>query len=164
MQKRTIFFFWYFFTLLQLYSHCVQQCYLISLQKVYEISRKVLPNDLVPSLHDTINMARLKAFGERVFCTIFLHFQIWSLTWKYYPTLCIRFCCYTIKKVWSFPNSIPRKNVILKYASFMPISFNISLEERVSSNFEITCCVECRQAIAMSNRKLLANRFHQFAN
>ena len=66
MQKGDIFF-WYFFTLLQLYSHCVQQCYLISLQKVYEISRKVLPNDLVPSLHDTINMARLKAFGERVF-------------------------------------------------------------------------------------------------
>ena len=87
MQKRMIFFLVFFFTLLQLYSHCVQQCYLISLQKVYEISRKVLPNDLVPSLHDTINMARLKVFGERVFCTIFLHFQIWSLPWKYYPTL-----------------------------------------------------------------------------
>ena len=139
----------------------MQQCYLISLQKVYEISRKVLPNDLVPSLHDTINMARLKAFGGEVFLYYFstfldLVFELEVLS--QHSLLCIQFCCYTIKKCGPSPNSIPRKTVILKYASFMPISFNISLEERVSSNFEITCCVECRQAIAMSNRKLLGNK------
>ena len=161
MQKRTIFFWVFFLTLLQLYSHCVQQCYLISLQKVYEISRKVLPNDLVPSLHDTINMARLKVLGERVFFVLFFYifrFGLWLGSTIPHSLLCIQFCCYTIKKCGPSLNSIPRKTVILKYASFMPISFNISLEERVSSNFEITCCVECRQAIAMSNRKLLGNK------